>query len=446
MRPLSIWPGSDSVLVLLGAGASAGTANLRQTWKLTQDLRNWADIRVPPIPHSGRPAPPLAVLYPDASDPRPNLFEFIYQTMAASYKDPNRINFEHLIHAAESLNSFLPNPSPADWTDFNRPHLENFLQLRPLFDHWNYHFLLGTAALAACNMILAIFKSECDALPHPRDLALNRALRHLRENIFLRLFSLNYDDVPHHAGVSFMTGFPKDSGEFAPPHRWPWHRDILCQLHGSVRFAHGPFGVHYFSDRERALQGRAHIVQGPSKTMDGHSFPTTPMITGLRKADKALHDPFAEYLALFARELERVPKWLIVGYSFGDDHINALMKRAWAKWRRLAPGAARAVVVDYYKFEYLDERGTEPADMTPLGEKIADSPGRVFDEALQFVHGAKSYAYVRPMTLTKCGDVALTFDGVDDAMSTLLPEIERFLMLPSNPFRRRARETALPFL
>jgi hypothetical protein len=330
--------------------------------------------------------------------------------------------------------------------DFHRPHLEKFLELSTTFAEWNYEFLFGSAALAACNEVLGVFKAECENLKNPGELALNRALRRLRANNFVRLFSLNYDDIAHRAGIEFLTGFPKDEGPFEPPLRWPWHKDILCQLHGSVRFAHGPIDFHYFTDLERAFRARQHVVQGPSRAMDGHSFPTAPMITGLRKADKALHDPFAEYLALFARELERVPKWLIIGYGFGDEHINALMKRAWAKWRRLAPGDARAVVVDYYGFPRLEEDGAEAAAMTPLGKKIAHSSGRVFDEAYRFLHEAKPRPYVRPKTLTTCGNLALSFDGVDAAMSTLLPAIERFLDVPRNAVGRRARERLLPFV
>lgn len=57
----------------------------------------------------------------------------------------------------------------------------------------------------------------------------------------------------------------------------------------------------------------------------GESIIGGPIITGLRKTDKLLAYPYTTYNHAFADAILRNPSLLIVGYSFGDYHINALL-------------------------------------------------------------------------------------------------------------------------
>jgi len=56
------------------------------------------------------------------------------------------------------------------------------------------------------------------------------------------------------------------------------------------------------------------------------------MITGYRKGEKILVEPYAGYYHYFRNEAFRSPNWLILGYGGGDPHINSVLTSASDFW------------------------------------------------------------------------------------------------------------------
>lgn len=67
---------------------------------------------------------------------------------------------------------------------------------------------------------------------------------------------------------------------------------------------------------------------GPStsdQTQAGRTMIGGPLITGFQKPDKLLIEPLATYYCRLGRRLAEVPRLLVIGYGFGDRHINQLL-------------------------------------------------------------------------------------------------------------------------
>ena len=259
----------------------------------------------------------------------------------------------------------------------------------------------------------------------------------LAERSSIRLISLNYDDLPLKSNIKFTTGFvdAKESFQiFRPSIPWPDDCHIWCQLHGSVLFRVksmselGEYEIVRYRNRvDAAAQEWIHDIYWP-RYPDRHQSPLSPIITGLRKADAIQEEPYASYAHVFREEALSCDRWLIIGYSGGDRHINSVLSHARTHWRR-SGRKHRVVIVTYWDFE----------DLLPppnLGTLVFDPE---FDEVsyrtLSLI-GEESVEDIRdsmdtvlwPSNLWRVSDTfALTGDGVDWAMGPGLRDIMEFL-------------------
>ena len=80
-----------------------------------------------------------------------------------------------------------------------------------------------------------------------------------------------------------------------------------------------------------------------TSTQTGDQIVRSPIIVGLRKTDKLISYPFYEYKTLLHNCLFRSKKLLIVGYSFDDLYINALLE----KFNYIHRNERRIAIVDY---------------------------------------------------------------------------------------------------
>ena len=329
------------LVVLLGAGATApivpGVA------AITDKLLGWKSFRAP-RPGYGMVEAPLVEVH---ADDRPGLFEFLRD----GYRDywaERTLNFEEMIHVLELLDSVYPLP----------PHIGAKDAFRPLIGPWieargdvNLFSNFGFVAEAACKLVLDTVADACDeiasgARSRP---ALVGGLQALSQEFDLRIFSLNYDDVPDLAGLNAETGYPHGTALFDPFRlvemgEGHWH----CQLHGSVLFGDGDLvggAVPRYATRTEAKEHRLGYGGG-QQMQDGHQARPLAMVTGLRKADKVLHEPFATYYGLLRHTLLTTDRWLIVGYGGGDPHINHGLRSAQeARGQRGDP--LRVSIIDY---------------------------------------------------------------------------------------------------
>lgn len=146
----------------------------------------------------------------------------------------------------------------------------------------------------------------------------------------LKIFTLNYDccleDACRAAGFHVTTGFDPITHQWDPDLFEHGTKGInVYKLHGSLR---------WFGARNRHLpddEFRRHLVllelKSEDEGPDGWDRSSSPsMILG---PDKILSfDPFVTLLSEFQRAIRPAKTCVIIGYNFGDSHINEIIDRS----------------------------------------------------------------------------------------------------------------------
>ena len=153
---------------------------------------------------------------------------------------------------------------------------------------------------------------------------------------FTDLFTLNYDTLLDGILGEYNDGF-RDEGivkdEWVIPYKtfnesyameFDGH-NILNHMHGSVLFNRmrpngEPSPVPIVKDDRPA--GNIGTVR-PYMTQTGDIVTHSPIITGLDKPNMLIHEPYRTYYGNFLKSLATNRSLLIVGYGFGDFHVNS---------------------------------------------------------------------------------------------------------------------------
>ena len=255
------------------------------------------------------------------------------------------------------------------------------------------------------------------------------ALAELAERSRLRLMSLNYDDLPAASGIQFFTGFVADDApyqRFVTTPAWPEDQHTWCQLHGSVLFrvkSHAEHGIVRYPNSRAAARQKWVDNADWYRYQDGHKSGLSPIITGLRKTDAILSEPFATYAHRLRVEASSCDRWLIIGYGGGDPHINHLLSQARAQWQKSGQ-KHRVIVVGYYEQQFATPFST----LVFQGDALDwEGVGSIWLFEEEDYDPSKERMF-RPRRVSKWTDeLALTLDGVDWAMGPGLSEIIKFL-------------------
>lgn len=327
------------VAILLGSGASI--QYIPGTTAVTAALKKWTKYYMPPTPRIGFPEILDRIEY-DGTPAQARYFESLYNALAPSFNSPLEfLHFERLLHIAQGLdhhtsennidgsNDYLKvGPGPLSTLNAANPGMDNRIH--------------GMVASAATTFILNHIAMSETSAANQNDLTkdpLNRFLAKLSKDVYLRLFSLNYDTVPLHSGVSFESGFRKLESastveSFYPSQvRTAYRSHVFCQLHGSSLFGYASGdqsargSLVRYPTLQKAMESRKSIAVGNHLSQDGVEGLSQLMITGLRKADAILHDPFATYFSRLLEDLISCDAVLVVGYGGADNHVNELFRR-----------------------------------------------------------------------------------------------------------------------
>ncbi len=101
--------------------------------------------------------------------------------------------------------------------------------------------------------------------------------------------------------------------------------------------------VYRFSDPAAAR--RSWTGRSGNTSQAGRLARIGPLITGLDKTAKVfVAEPYRTYHHALHSLVERVPRLLVVGYGFGDLHVNANINHFW----RLHGDDRRVAIIDYW--------------------------------------------------------------------------------------------------
>lgn len=171
------------------------------------------------------------------------------------------------------------------------------------------------------------------------------------------LISLNYDEcvADSISGLGFDTCFnpsqhSQQLNELSIPSFFNAKR-VIYYPHGHLRFKFTALpNVEYYRDGNDANKER---WEGLDSAMVGCNMPLTQgkfaynfnsfLTTGQTKDDILNFLPYAVYYQRMAIDMIKTDTLFIIGYSFGDDHINRLLK----SYLKIAP-THKVIIVDYY--------------------------------------------------------------------------------------------------
>jgi hypothetical protein len=160
----------------------------------------------------------------------------------------------------------------------------------------------------------------------------------------LRLYTLNYDRIPKilltSKGHKIFEGFDCDDYSKFDYNLRPNVLNILNDLEGNVYYnLHG--SIYWDVDEldfNQLQNAEIYFKKFPNLPANntpaslqiekGKTLMVTNIITGYQKAQKAMISPFKQMQSSFDRDCCFADELYIIGYSFGDEHINASLRTA----------------------------------------------------------------------------------------------------------------------
>jgi hypothetical protein len=163
----------------------------------------------------------------------------------------------------------------------------------------------------------------------------------------LRIYTLNYDrifkvllqDDPQSPKLNVFEGFDLtesaiDYDEKRPPNIPRIISDFDSHthynLHGCVDWEIEKYNINNLESYQYLLIPSG-IIQNPTSTVEiekGKRILLSNIITGYQKVQRTAISPFRQMLSAFDYDCYHADKLYIVGYSFGDEHINDIIRNA----------------------------------------------------------------------------------------------------------------------
>ncbi len=160
----------------------------------------------------------------------------------------------------------------------------------------------------------------------------------------LRLYTLNYDRIPKillkSSGLKIFEGFDCDRDESSDYNirsnviRILSNGDehVYYNLHGSANWNVEDLDFNQFPNAEifftRFQRLPGNNTPASIQIEKGKTLMITNIVTGYQKAQKAMISPFKQMQSAFDRDCCFVDELYIIGYSFGDEHINVGLRTA----------------------------------------------------------------------------------------------------------------------
>lgn len=251
----------------------------------------------------------------------------------------------------------------------------------------------------------------------------------------LDIFTLNYDTtIQQVLKQNYTDGFEMIKGESF--YRFNLNaiknseQTRIMNLHGAINYGfyngkdHNRFSfedsfydLYKFNNYKEAKNTWFH--RSSNTTQAGEVAEISPIITGLRKADKLSTYPLSVYNQLLHDSLLTNSSLLVCGYSFGDYHINQVLERMAA-----AHGKDRKIVLIVYLNDcQKEEWAPDPAVMDWLSQEMFTFIAKAFKEFYPF---DRKFEFMNPM-VSEDGCVKIYFEGFRNTVEDFGNEIIEFL-------------------
>lgn len=268
----------------------------------------------------------------------------IFQYLQKNYTD--NCNFETLLTTLEILFEYNVGERKRYEQSIQKTSINNAVfQLKRVLRHYK---LEDIWEVYKCSINKIIAK----VIEYDNQIKINTNINHHKnlyeillnesENNWLKIYSLNYDRlIPHlfheseiYEGVTNQR-FDFDLNNFID------HNITHFNLHGSI---YVDYGKGY----------DLHLTNAPVKIEESYSLyggnPTEkkvflPIIAGYHKTQRTMSGPFNFGFTAFSYDCNTCDKLVLIGYSFGDPHINSIIRNYVKK------GKTRILIIDLHESE-----------------------------------------------------------------------------------------------
>jgi len=278
--------------------------------------------------------------------------KLVYGLISQHYESPN---FEHLLNVLEAAIGLQRTWQPSTPSSLKVAY--GILCDRPTQEAARL-FYDSSATFAAHELVVRLYDSLIESVPR-NVTEYNGFWTSLADSFDLDVITTNYDTLIENSGIPFSLGFSPIADEAAwrfEPSLLIGPRHRLFHIHGCVRFGRREMqsdpnrfwrkddwhDLYWYPDARKA---RDTLYPGSnSSSQAGDELVIGPIITGMQKTAKLmLVEPYLSYQRSMYEILRSNPRLLLLGYGFGDLHINALLNRM-ASWH---PSLRRIALVTF---------------------------------------------------------------------------------------------------
>lgn len=311
------------LLVILGAGSSI-PCGMPSVQDIDKEMHHWSsEWENPPVFRAGQ---------------APDVFNTLWNTVDSYYRRAHRThygikaNFEKILGEMTALANWLT-PSPFGNTlieALNNP-LPKKILTSPLEEQKPYFWrqLIAQQIDYLITKLASFMRQKCYSFDSQSvDFTqCKRIFSQLRDAFDVGIYNLNYDTVAQSAWPGAFNGFI--GGSFAAREvgkRQEW--GFIYPLHGSVHysFTNSPAARQVIWKED--LSGDFIVSEHLKSDMASEFRPVIPatLVAGGFKLDQLLSDPAQSFHASLVRHVHEADAFLIIGYGFGDIHVNRALR------------------------------------------------------------------------------------------------------------------------
>lgn len=308
-------------------------------------------------------------------------------------------NFEDIAHLLELALSYQSSSSSNTRNEF-KPILKEFMCLDHFLNRSNLIQAQQDLYQELWNSIYFYDEKFGNSHDHSWYKKFWNALNHKNN---LDIFTLNYDTTIQQSLANLYTdGFVEectdgDLYKFDPNNLYEGNKTKIINLHGSILFGGSNFSnrtsqsvdfsdfneIYKYHNYEVARKNFFDVGKSNNYSQAREMIRLSPILTGLRKTEKLLVTPFDSYHNYFFNSIRNNNCLLIIGYSFGDHHINHIIN----KMTEIHKKNRKIIVINYINHESRQNWHSDHSVMM-------ENNGWLTEDALKFY--TKSFLNYRP--------------------------------------------------
>lgn len=363
----------------------------------------------------------------DSDGQNVNFIDQVAQQLNNYYRS-SQCNFEDIFHTIEDLDSYAGGFRQSTVKEY-KPVIGAFVNQLP-GEWFNSDILIQSASIIIEEIARQISIYDNNINNNQNDW-FSKFWAKATNQCSFDIATLNYDTCIEKSIGAFEDGYEsigKGFDRFNLHKFLHTHNSRIFHPHGCIVYGYLPnsedpnqyifdYGFHdlYKFDSYRTAQ-QTWFGMSNRNTQSHEQIIVGPIITGLRKTDKILTNPYSAYYYMLQKAIIENDRLLVIGYSFGDKHFNDLLER----FTSLHSKNRRIVIITYCN---PDDWCVDPTIMDWMNNDMRAFIYKAFRERDPF---RGHYDFSNPF-VSQDGRVKIYLTGFMDTVNKYCDDIIDFL-------------------